>query len=283
MLLPGLAAPGIIVLKLLPRLGRLWHDAPGARVEARRIVVGTVRDWLPLVLVAAVFDNLENYTGVIRKLPIDGWLYRVDVAVFGVEPTVWIQKLYHPLLTDWMATCYGIFFVVPMALAIALCLRGRSADFRELATAVMLQMWMASSSSSAFPPVRRATTSRYVTARSRADPVAHRHQRLAAGHVGHLQSAARALGVPVAALLVRLMTLIYAWRFGDGIFRAQRAPVLLAGAARRALALLLHRLPAPSLDPRLRGGLDAGLTACTLAPFCRRNWPTLRPALVSTT
>ena len=142
MLLPGLAAPGIIVVKLIPRLGRLWSDAPGARAEARRIALGTVRDWIPLVLVATVFDNLEDYTGIIRKVPIDDWLYRIDVAVFGVEPTVWIKKLYHPLVTDWMALCYGIFFIVPMFLGISLCLRGRGADFREMATSVMLQMWI---------------------------------------------------------------------------------------------------------------------------------------------
>src|SRR5439155_16078662 len=142
LLLPGLAAPGIILVKMFPRWRRVWNDAPGARAEARKMALGTVRDWLPLVLVATVFDNLEDYTGIIRKVPIDDWLYRIDMAVFGVEPTVWIKKLYHPLVTDWMAFCYGIFFMVPMFLGITLCLRGRGADFREMATSVMLQMWI---------------------------------------------------------------------------------------------------------------------------------------------
>ena len=34
-----------------------------------------LRSWVPLVLVAIVFDNLENYTGLVRKLTIDKSLY----------------------------------------------------------------------------------------------------------------------------------------------------------------------------------------------------------------
>src|SRR5262249_10318477 len=47
MLLPGLAAPGIILVKLIPRLGRVWSNAPGARADARAMARGTLRDWLP--------------------------------------------------------------------------------------------------------------------------------------------------------------------------------------------------------------------------------------------
>jgi hypothetical protein len=58
MLLPGLVAPGIIAISLLR--GRFRTDA-----------LGTLRDWLPLVFVAVVFDNLENYTALVRPVTID--------------------------------------------------------------------------------------------------------------------------------------------------------------------------------------------------------------------
>src|ERR1043166_6670124 len=71
MLLPGLAAPGIILVRFFPRARRVLDNAPGARAEFKQMALSTVRDWLPLVLVATVFDNLEDYTGIIRKVPID--------------------------------------------------------------------------------------------------------------------------------------------------------------------------------------------------------------------
>ena len=85
MLLPGLAAPGIILVKMFSRWKRVWNDAPGARAEARKMALGTVRDWLPLVLVATVFDNLEDYTGIIRKVPIDDWLGQALLLKTKVE------------------------------------------------------------------------------------------------------------------------------------------------------------------------------------------------------
>ena len=124
---PGWRRRGSSSSSCLPRLRRLWRDEPGARAEAKTMALGTVRDWLPLVLVAPVFDNLEDYTGIIRKVPIDAWLYRSTSRSSASSRPSGSQRLYHPLLTDWMALCYGVFFIVPMILGIALCLRGRGA------------------------------------------------------------------------------------------------------------------------------------------------------------
>jgi membrane-associated phospholipid phosphatase len=282
MLLPGLAAPGIILVKMFPRFRRVWNDEPGARAEAKKMALGTVRDWLPLVLVATVFDNLEDYTGIIRKVPIDHWLYKIDMAVFGIEPTVWIKRLYHPLLTDWMALCYGIFFIVPMTLGVALCLRGRGADFRELATAVMLQMWIGFFLFICFP----AGPPRYYELL--------RHGAFAA-HIPSL------IGIndwlqgtwdTYDPLLVRsafpslhcaygMMTLIYAWRFGDGVFpRRPRLffwiilPIELSLFC-STIYLRHHWIPDCVM------GWTVAATACTLAPFLRRKWPAAAPAAIT--
>ena len=60
--------------------------------------------------------------------------------LFGVEPTVWAGRLYHPLLTDWMSLTYGLYFILPMIIATTLSLRGRRNDLHEMSTAVILQM-----------------------------------------------------------------------------------------------------------------------------------------------
>ena len=191
MLLPGLVAPGILAIAALR--GRF-------RAEA----LGTLRDWAPLVFVAVVFDNLENYTGLVRKLTIDNTLYHIDLAIFGVEPSVWMKHLYHPLVTDWMASCYAIFLITPMFLAIAVSLRGRREDFREIRAAVMLQMWIAFFMFICLPAGRRATSRRCATGPIQTGAaVVLRLQRRVAGALGYLQPAFGARVVPVAALRVR--------------------------------------------------------------------------------
>ena len=65
------------------------------------------------------FESMETYTGAIRKAGIDEALYRMDLRLFGVEPTVWAGRFSHPLLTDWMSLAYGLYFVLPMVVASA--------------------------------------------------------------------------------------------------------------------------------------------------------------------
>jgi membrane-associated phospholipid phosphatase len=260
MLLPGLVAPGVIVVRRLA----------GRPADAR----AGLRDWIPLVMVMCVFDNLENLTGVIRKVPIDDALYKIDLAIFGVEPTVWIGRLYAPLVTDWMTVAYGIFFILPMSLAIVLTLRGRRADFRELALSVMLQMWIGFFLFICFP----AGPPRYYPI-LRDGPF-----RAPIPSLFHLNDALQATFDTYDPLLVRsafpslhcsygAMTLVYAWRFGDAIFRSRKRlffwlvlPLELSLFA-STVYLRHHWIP-----DCLMGFLVATV-ACALAARLRRSWP----------
>src|SRR6266511_2313710 len=65
MLLPGLIAPGIIIVQLAKRARLILDGDVTARRDLWRVSLSTLRDWVPLVVVALVFDNLENYTGLV--------------------------------------------------------------------------------------------------------------------------------------------------------------------------------------------------------------------------
>jgi membrane-associated phospholipid phosphatase len=276
MLLPGLAAPGIILVKMFSRWKRVWNDAPGARAEAKKMALGTVRDWLPLVLVATVFDNLEDYTGIIRKVPIDDWLYKIDMAVFGVEPTVWIKHLYHPLLTDWMAFCYGVFFIVPMILGITLC--------REMATSVMLQMWIGFFLFICFPagPPRYYELLRHGEFATRLPSLIGINDYLQGTWDTYDPLLVRS-AFPSLHCSYGLMTIIYAWRFGDGVFPSRKRlffwlilPIQLSLFC--ATVYLRHHW-----IPDCVMGWTVALTACTLAPYLRRKWPSPATAAITST
>src|SRR5262249_8992728 len=113
---------------------------PGARRELAQAASRIVRDWGPLLLVAIVFENLETYTGLIRKVPLDDLLYKMDVAIFGVEPTVWASHFDIGIVADWFALAYALYLITPLVLAVFLLVRGRREDFREMSTAVIIQM-----------------------------------------------------------------------------------------------------------------------------------------------
>jgi membrane-associated phospholipid phosphatase len=127
---------GTLLLFLL--IGRLSQRTRGTRFSAGRIV----RDWMPFSLLVLVYENLREYTGLMRKEPIDAWLLQADVRLFGIEPTVWIQRFASPLFTDYMAFAYSLYFILPLALCIALYARGRRSDFQLLTLSIIVTMYL---------------------------------------------------------------------------------------------------------------------------------------------
>jgi membrane-associated phospholipid phosphatase len=265
MLLPGLVAPGILVV----------HALRGRR--GQRFVAdarATLRDWAPLVFVAVVFDNLENYTALVRPVTIDATLYRIDLAIFGVEPTVWMRHLYHPLVTDWMASAYAIFLVTPMFLAIVVSLRGRREDFREVALAVMLQMWIAFFVFICLP----AGPPRYFA------PLRDGPFQTPLPSLFGVNAALQAKWDTYSPLLVRAsfpslhcayatLTLIYAWRFGDALFpRRPRLFFWLVLPLELSLYVSTIYLRHHWV-PDCFAGAALAVVACRVAPWLRARWP----------
>jgi len=226
------------------------------------------------VLVAIVFDNLENYTGLVRKTTIDATLYHLDLAIFGVEPSVWMRRFYHPLVTDWMASAYAIFLVTPMFLAIVLSLRGRRDDFREMALAVMLQMWLAFFIFICLPagPPRYFAPLRDGVFREHLPSLFGFNDRLQATWDTYSPLLVRA-SFPSLHCAYGMLTLIYAWRFGDGVLARPRRlffcivlPLELSLFV--ATVYLRHHW-----IPDCVAGMCLAVVVCQLAPWLRRVWP----------
>jgi len=96
------------------------------------------KDWFPLVALVTIYENLREYTGIIRTDQIDAYLYRADVWLFGVEPTVWIQRFAHPLLTEYFAFAYSTYLSLPLFLGWYLYACRREKEYHTLTTGVIL-------------------------------------------------------------------------------------------------------------------------------------------------
>jgi membrane-associated phospholipid phosphatase len=266
---------GLILIRFLYRAPSILGDAPGARADFGRAAKQILRDWGPLILIMWLFQSLETYTGVIRQTSIDDYLYRADVAIFGVEPTVWMGKHSHPLLTDYMAFAYGIYFITPMTLATALSLRGRREDFREIATALVLQMGIGFLLFLVFP----AGPPRYYPGLTHGGfdpPQLHSYFGLFELQQGAFDSAdpvRTRSAFPSLHCSLALLTLISSYRFSDAVF--PRFPRLWF----RIVLPLIVSLWISTIYLRhhwavdIAAGLLLGLSANLLAPVLRRKWP----------
>jgi membrane-associated phospholipid phosphatase len=272
----GIAA-GLLVARLAWRGHAIVLNRPGARSEFVRAGRGILRDWGPVILVMWLFQCLETYTGVIRQTSIDPYLYRADLWLFGVEPTVWLSGLSTPLLTDYMAFAYGSYFITPMILATMLSLRGRREDFREMCTAVVLQLGIGFVLFLLFP----AGPPRYY------DPLVHGgfdpavlHSRfglfeLQQGAFDSADPLRTRSAFPSLHCSLSLLTLIYSYRFSDAVW--SRYPRLwfrivlgIVVSLWISVVYLRHHWVVDMF-----AGLAVGAASNYLAPILRMRWPKL--------
>jgi membrane-associated phospholipid phosphatase len=276
---PILISAGIAVALVIARF--VWRapsivlGKPGARAAFRGAAVTILRDWGPVILIMWLFQSLETYTGVVRTTSIDEQLYRADVWLFGVEPTVWLSGHSTPLLTDYMALAYGSYFITPMVLATMLSLRGRREDFREMTTALVLQMGIGFFLFLLFP----AGPPRYYEplVNGGFDPPVLRSYfglfELQQGAFDSADPVRTRSAFPSLHCSLALLTLIYSHRFSNAVWPRRprlwfRIVLVLVVSLWISVVYLRHHWVVD-----IFAGLALGATANWLAPILRRRWP----------
>jgi membrane-associated phospholipid phosphatase len=139
----ALVLMGLFALaSLLGHARELWRREPGARGRALRAAWAMVRDWLPFIVCLWVYENLHDLTSMIRPDTVDSTLARADAAIFGVQPTLWLQRIQFPLLDDYMALAYMTYFLFPPLLAGWLYLRGHVTEFKEFQLGMVVAFYV---------------------------------------------------------------------------------------------------------------------------------------------
>ncbi|MFO1520314.1 MAG: phosphatase PAP2 family protein [bacterium] len=111
------------------------HKKNQARQFLAQIPV-ILRDWTPFLLVDFIYENLHDLSGRFNHHDIAALLYRGDLALFGVEPTLWMQKFTTTFLTDVMAILYAPYLAYPLILMLLLSLSSRRNQFQQISIAV---------------------------------------------------------------------------------------------------------------------------------------------------
>jgi len=82
----------------------------------------------PILFVVSIYESLGNLIQYLQP-DIDPWLFKIDLFIFGVEPTLWIQKWIVPWLTDILSLAYLSYYFIPVVLIAILYLKHRMAEF----------------------------------------------------------------------------------------------------------------------------------------------------------
>lgn len=100
------------------------------------------RDSLPFLFAANIYANLHDLIHFYGRPDITPQLRAWDLALFGVEPTVWAQRFLNPALTDFFTVCYWLFYVTPPLLGLMLWLKRDRRAFRETMVSIVLCLYL---------------------------------------------------------------------------------------------------------------------------------------------
>lgn len=170
-----------------------------------------LREVLPFLVCILIYTNLHDTIGFMNPHDVHGTLHAWDVALFGVEPTVWAERLITPGRTEVMSFFYGSFFWIAPSTSLILLARRRWPEFRAVTLGITVCFYMGYALYVAFPaaPPRLVLLAEY---RKTLEGYPFLFSSLSARALELLPVDSRA-AFPSLHAAVSLLALLYAWRF----------------------------------------------------------------------
>ncbi|MCK9419527.1 MAG: phosphatase PAP2 family protein [Nitrospirae bacterium] len=187
-------------------------------------ILSSIRVFAPIAIIAIIFNSLGDLITGIGNRHYDDILIQADYALFGVHPTVWMERFNDPLLTGLLQAAYMSYYGMPIALALALYFRENNDAFNSAVFAILLCFYLSYIGYLLVPAVGpRYTLGHVQTAELRAGPVT-LWIRQALDGLEHNKTDA----FPSGHTAVALVTLVYAWKYREKVLSWILVPAVSA-------------------------------------------------------
>ena len=123
-----------------------WHLA--AHLAAAGLIVWEVkrpnvtswifRNWYPLPFVASCYREMAILIRAIRRTDADRFLANLDYRIWHAHPSIWLERIYSPPLTEYLQLVYTLFVPAVLLVAFLLWKKGRYAEFQNYAFLIAL-------------------------------------------------------------------------------------------------------------------------------------------------
>ncbi|HXY54410.1 MAG TPA: phosphatase PAP2 family protein [Nitrospirota bacterium] len=164
--------------------------------------------FLPILIIPVIFDSLGDLIPYIWSRYLDDLLISIDYRLFGVHPTVWMERFIHPALTDILQIAYSSYYFIPISLGILLYARGKQKNFDEAVFGIVLCFYLSYIGYLLFPAIGpRFTLDHLQTMDFRESQTA-----LAIQNILNRLENTKTDAFPSGHTAVALMTLYHAWK-----------------------------------------------------------------------
>jgi membrane-associated phospholipid phosphatase len=106
--------------------------------------MGVVRflcDFSPVFFVIVIYELLGGIIPYLRP-EVDDLLMKIDLALFGVHPTIWLERFFVPWLADILALAYAAYYFIPVVLIFILYFWGKEEEFSMTICTLLLGYYL---------------------------------------------------------------------------------------------------------------------------------------------
>ncbi|MGO9015725.1 MAG: phosphatase PAP2 family protein [Dissulfurispiraceae bacterium] len=177
----------------------------------------------PVLSVLIIFDSLGLIVHNINPHDIDYLLIRIDYRIFGGYPTVFLERMISPLLTDVLEVAYSTYYFLPIILGITLKVKGKSEAFEKSLFLILLCFYLSYIGYLLFPALGPRYTMQHLYDKE-LDGF------LVSGPIQNmlnLMEGVKRDAFPSGHTAIALLVLLLAYRYDRKLLRWLIAPVLL--------------------------------------------------------
>jgi len=96
----------------------------------------------PVICVLVIFNSLGLLVHDINPRDIDPLLIRLDYLIFNGYPTVMLESVHNPLVTDILQTAYASYYFLPISLGVILKLGKKEEEFERTVFLLLLCFYL---------------------------------------------------------------------------------------------------------------------------------------------
>jgi membrane-associated phospholipid phosphatase len=101
-----------------------------------------LRTFYPLIIIPTNFHELHYLVHNVNPVDFDELLIKIDYAIFGVHPTLWLEQFSNPLLVEYFQIVYATFYFLPIILVIILYKRKEQDDINFIVYIIVLGFYL---------------------------------------------------------------------------------------------------------------------------------------------
>jgi membrane-associated phospholipid phosphatase len=109
-----------------------------AALYPRNVFSHVFHHWYPVFYVFYCYKEMSILIPALGRTDADAALARLDLAIWGANPTVWLERFNSPVLAEFLQIVYSGFVPAVLGIALVLWLQKRFAAFRYYAFLIAL-------------------------------------------------------------------------------------------------------------------------------------------------